>query len=47
MKKPDDILLAKLTVQCTLSIVTGAVVDGVAWHRLTLGGDGVREGGRN
>ncbi len=32
---PDDIPLAKLTVQCTLSVVTGAIGDGVAWHLLT------------
>ena len=49
---PDDISLAKLTVQCTLTIVTGdedpacgAVGDGVAPHLLTLGEDGVRERG--
>ena len=42
---PDDICLAKLTVQCTLSIVTGAVGDGVAWHLLTLGKGDVRERG--
>ncbi len=42
---PDDIPLAKLTAQCTLSVVTGAVGDGVAWHRLTLGEHGVRKRG--
>ena len=42
---PDGIPLAKLTVQCTLSVVTGAVGDGAAWHRLTLGEHGVRERG--
>ncbi len=41
----DDIPLAKLTVQCTLSVVTGAVGDGVAWHLLTLGEHGVRKRG--
>ena len=33
---PDDICLAKLTLQCTLSVVTGAVGGGVAWHLLGL-----------
>ena len=42
---PDDIPLAKLTVQCTRNIVTGAVGDGVAPHLLTLGEHGVRERG--
>ena len=42
---PDDIPLAKLTVQCTLSIVTGAVGGGVAPHLVTLGEDGVRKRG--
>ena len=42
---PDDISLANLTVQCTLSIVTGAVGDGVAPHLLTLGKGDVRERG--
>ncbi len=49
---PDDISLAKLTVQCTLSIVTGdedpacgAVGGGVAPHLLALGKGDVCERG--
>ncbi len=42
---PDDISLSTLTVQCTLSIVTEAVGDGVAPHLLTLGKGDVRERG--
>ena len=38
---PDDVSLARLTVECTMDVVAGAVVDGLVSHRLTLGEVGV------
>ena len=42
---PDDISLAKLTVQCTLGVGTGLAVDRLGPHLLTLGEHGVRKRG--
>jgi hypothetical protein len=40
-----NISLAKLTVECTMDVVAGAVVDRLVSHRLTLGEVGVRKNG--